>query len=636
MIRFTTGKHGDASLQDSSLSLGKHSTYARQSHRVQTMRGRLPLWWTRDFSYGPEKWTDSLARTLRFEHDESHHVGIASEARMHAAGYRSTVLVLIATLTLTLGCRGSRSFERYVQVTKGDDANLPEIPAPGQRLTTAKPRSANDTRNAMTAELNDDSPHVTRTASQKTPTKTKATEARQASTKMPSSDSAKNPAAKSSAQTADKIAKETPKEGDKAALLAEVDRDQLMEAFSDYPPEVQREALRRLVAATNPAADQTSQPNDPQQQLAKSMQNLPKLPAAKNRTPDTPPTRIATSGEAQSKKPSAAMASISDVPSKDESVSGGLPDSDNLVTTEVESASAQPSNVSAKPDSKTLEQTTDQEGTVQTVSASRSDDDKSMIARAAAQSDANEVSGTTIDASEALDLSQDALFAKLLTELATAPQGESEAEKNGRLIRLRHLMVLSGDPDAAVEKIEGMSDAEQEFLRHQLLGLWTMIDPQGHPVPSRRFTTAIPQIREAAKFAAAATDSLEVRSLAFCTEIESYGQIKSFPGNRFDSGQQVILYCEIENFSVQKVERGFETHLQGSYDIYNSDNEKVVSQLLPADQQVSSNYLRDYFIAYQMHLPQQLSAGTYRMQLTMEDVNGKKYGQASIPFEIAK
>ncbi len=197
-------------------------------------------------------------------------------------------------------------------------------------------------------------------------------------------------------------------------------------------------------------------------------------------------------------------------------------------------------------------------------------------------------------------------------------------------------MVLSGDPDAAVAKIDGMAEAEQEYLRHQLLGLWTMIDPQGHPIPSRRFTTAIPQIREAAKFAAAATDSLEVRSLAFCTEIESYGQITPFSGNRFNPGQQVILYCEIENFTVKKVDGGYETHLQGSYDVYDDKNEKVFSQVLPADQQVSANYLRDYFIAYQMYLPSELSPGTYRLQLTMEDANGKKYGQSSIPFEIAK
>ena len=163
-----------------------------------------------------------------------------------------------------------------------------------------------------------------------------------------------------------------------------------------------------------------------------------------------------------------------------------------------------------------------------------------------------------------------------------------------------------------------------------------MIDPQGHPVPSRRFSSAIPQIRQAVRFAAAATDSLEIRALDFCTAIESYGQVTRFENHRFDSGQQVILYCEVENFSAKKTDEGFETHLHGSYDIYDEDDKKVVSQLLPADQQVSANYIRDYFIAYQMHLPEQLEPGKYRFRLTMEDVNGKKYGQSEILLEIKK
>ena len=98
----------------------------------------------------------------------------------------------------------------------------------------------------------------------------------------------------------------------------------------------------------------------------------------------------------------------------------------------------------------------------------------------------------------------------------------------------------------------------------------------------------------------------------------------------------MILYCEIDNFTAKRVDNGFETHLQGSYDIYDSENRKVLSQLLPADQQVSANYLRDYFIAYQMLIPKELPAGTYKLRLTMEDRNGKKYGNADIPFEIAK
>ena len=35
-------------------------------------------------------------------------------------------------------------------------------------------------------------------------------------------------------------------------------------------------------------------------------------------------------------------------------------------------------------------------------------------------------------------------------------------------------------------------------------------------------------------------------------------------------------------------------------------------------------------------VPDDIEPGTYRLQLTMEDAHGKKYGQANVPFEIAK
>ncbi|MFG0261973.1 MAG: hypothetical protein ACF788_06255, partial [Novipirellula sp. JB048] len=270
---------------------------------------------------------------------------------------------------------------------------------------------------------------------------------------------------------------------------------------------------------------------------------------------------------------------------------------------------------------------------VKPVSATDADLETTALATASAASPtATAVPG---EVSRVEEVSDQVLYETLLKRVTAAVEGESEAERARRMITARHLMVLAGNPDQAVQQIEGMSEKEQEYLRHQLLGLWTMVDPDGHPVQSRRFSSALPQIREATKHLAAATDSLEVRSLAFCTEILAYGQIKPFASSRFQAGQQVILYCEVENFIARKIDDGFQTHLQGSYDILDASNQKVASQLLPADQQISRNYLRDYFIAYQMHLPKQLAAGSYRLQLTMEDVEGKKYGQASIPFEIS-
>lgn len=540
---------------------------------------------------------------------------------MHPA-MRKILLVLAFTAVCLTGCKTTERFARNLRITSEPDDQFPKLDEPKQRLATTKTRE--DSSSLSKASSSDASPHVTRTASNRT------------TSEGGDSNNAQRTLSDQENRSDDQGSNETPLSAKAAkSEAAQVDRDvanlpdseskELMSAFRDYPPEVQREALRRLAAATALRANQTAEPNEIE--LASEVNDVPALPEKTNTMSETEPGRIDSPTEtspavAVSEKapidPPVLNDEVSAAPA--EPASRALEESP-LVMTEVEAPMVQAA-VGVGGESDPL---------IRTVSADGDPREAGAISRAALDSSLQ----IDVDPTELTSqLSDRVLYASILKRLAKPKEGESESERLSRLIRVRHLMVLSGDPDGAVERMDDLPRFEQEFLRHQMLGLWTMIDPQGHPVTGRRFTAALPQIREAAKFAAAATDSLEVRSLAFCTEIESYGQITTFTGNRFDSGQQVILYCEIENFTVKEQEKGFETHLQGSYDIFNESNEKVVSQLLPEDQQISSNYLRDYFIAYQMHLPAQLSAGTYRLQLTMEDVVGKKYGQASIPFEI--
>jgi hypothetical protein len=458
---------------------------------------------------------------------------------------------------------------------------------------------------------------------------------------------------------------------------------ELLDAFADYPPEVQREALRRLVAATSKSAKKTEQPSGFVSELQKQAKNLPKLPPAKNVAADVPATRLATVQESRPRRSSsvvtvadksrpheknsvdhldsskfdsqkvagrellaqqqkAAREKIAAMTNRVSSLASGVQEPSQFANDDLPSIDSSDPNSIAAPVVASIGDLASElnDGNVQPASASRpAGDADDMISRAVPDDNAgvldNEASTSNAVQQSVDSLSHEQLYKALVKQLSTAPEGESESQRSSRLIKLRHLMLLSGDVDSAVKKIDGMSESEQEFLRHQLLGLWTMVDPGGHPVASRRITTALPQLRQATQFAAAATDSLEVRSVSFCSEIESYGQIKPFKSNRFDAGQQVILYCEIENFSAKRTGDEYVTEIQGSYDIFDGDNRKVVSQLLPADRQVSSNYLRDYYIAYQMHLPKQLPAGKYRLQLTMEDVAGKKYGQSSIDLEIA-
>lgn len=621
-----------------------------------------------------------------------------NEARMNATRSSWTpILAAIAICLFVLGCQSGRPFGRFVRVTQDPDVELGAVEAPMQRLATNRPRSAEQ---ESTGQRQATSPHVqaakaataqvantnlanTKLASdQRTPKPSTA--------QRNTTSNRENSGSRSAVRNANDIAtmglnrdKSDPISSDKEA--------ELMEAFADYPPEVRKEALRRLKAVTqsskteNPASpnaietavsrdgqpEQSKQPMGFENALLASAENLPELPPKKNERPEIPATRLVenvketnetTKQNANDDDSRLNLVTVADlekqqaaaqskIASAEENVqpaaatsqkisplTSPASDDGSVVNAVAEVASSNGSVHQSLSDQQQSDSPEAATSPIQTVSATASSDEPSMVQQAQGNADPNKI-GTTIasssdGASSADSMSHTELFSALLTKLSKAPAGESESDRASRLIKLRHLMVLSGDVDRAVEQIDGMSESEQEFLRHQLLGLWTMVDPEGHPVHSRRITTALPQLREATKFAAAATDSLELRSLAFCTEIESYGQIKKFSSNEFDAGQQVILYCEIENFTAEKVEGGFQTHLQGSYDIYNSENAKVISQLLPADQQVSANYLRDYFIAYQMHLPKHLPPGKYRLQMTMEDINGKKYGQAIVPMTM--
>ncbi len=200
----------------------------------------------------------------------------------------------------------------------------------------------------------------------------------------------------------------------------------------------------------------------------------------------------------------------------------------------------------------------------------------------------------------------------------------------------RLLQVANRDHAAALEPIKELSPNEQKFVKHQLEALVKLVDEQGTPSRTRRYSEILPTLREAVSELGAATGALSVSEPIFCTEVESYGSVTRFEKFSFKPGQQVILYCEIDNFVAEQSSKGYETHLQGSYEIFDGSGLKVAEQTLPEDKQICDHYRRDYFIAYRLYLANQLQPGAHRLRLTMKDHKGKLYGQSEVAFEIVK
>lgn len=403
-----------------------------------------------------------------------------------------------------------------------------------------------------------------------------------------------------------------------AAGLDDAELADLLSAFRDSPPEVQQQAIRQLIAAASVRAKTSANPIDITEQLKQSLDKLPRLPEDIEDSA-TLPTRLASTSPMESAEP--------------ESTSRNTPSQDSPPAVAADSSGADQREPAAI--AQAVVAAVDTENSIAKVSNVSAESVTDSPLAASHEGPKNEIvmPGAGVDTPQTANLDKKALIKQLVSAMSVAEPGESDGDRFRRDLARRYLLVLSGDPDSAVVAMEGLTKPEQEFLRHNLLAAWKMTDPDGHPVASRRFAAALPAYRTAARHLSEATEQLELRSLAFCTEIISYGQVKRFPTTRFTSGQKVILYCEVDNFVAEKTAEGYATELQGSYEIFDDQGTKVAGQVLPTDRQRCDHYLRDYFIAYQMHLPAQLPAGKYRLELTMECANGKKYGQASLPLE---
>lgn len=210
----------------------------------------------------------------------------------------------------------------------------------------------------------------------------------------------------------------------------------------------------------------------------------------------------------------------------------------------------------------------------------------------------------------------------------TARRGEHEAI-------LRLLYLAAQQREDALETIDQLDEAEQEFWRELLYGLAVYFQREQLPSRERRMTLVLQHLRRAADALANVAD-LEVRHVAFCTRVDSYGRYTEFEPYVFRPDQEVLLYVEVDNFSSeQKPDDGqYETALQGSYEIRNLAQQKVAEHTFLVETDLCRNRRRDFFIPYRMYMPK-IAPGQYTLQVTIQDVKSKRMGQsAPVQFTI--
>lgn len=219
-----------------------------------------------------------------------------------------------------------------------------------------------------------------------------------------------------------------------------------------------------------------------------------------------------------------------------------------------------------------------------------------------------------------------------LLETKTAEPAKTPGEASLHA-SLRLLYLVAGRRDDALRPIAGVSESQQEFWNKQVYGLSVYLDEKRTDDDTRRAAEAMTHFR-AATAQLAASASLVVRNLNFCTEVSSYGVFKKFDKYEFTAGQEVLLYAEIENYKSEQTDRGYHTALKSHYQVLDSQGKRIADQDFAVTEEHCQNLRRDFFVRYFVWMPKQIAAGNYTLQLTVEDTKGQKIGQSLIQFSI--
>ncbi len=231
-----------------------------------------------------------------------------------------------------------------------------------------------------------------------------------------------------------------------------------------------------------------------------------------------------------------------------------------------------------------------------------------------------------LDWREHLDLS----IRQLERETAEVPGSNGDVNRH---VALRMLYLVAGRRDDALRPIPGISASQQDFWSKEFYGLSTYLDSQRISDPGRRAVEAASHLQEAAH-RLCESGPLNLKNLAFCNEVKSFGVYKKFEKYEFKPDQNVILYAEVQNFKIESSEKGYRTALRSSYQILDSHGNRVAEHEYPVAEEVCQNPRSDFFFPLILTLPHRINDGDYTLQLTLEDTLSQKLSQSSIALTI--
>jgi hypothetical protein len=100
---------------------------------------------------------------------------------------------------------------------------------------------------------------------------------------------------------------------------------------------------------------------------------------------------------------------------------------------------------------------------------------------------------------------------------------------------------------------------------------------------------------------------LHLARVCLCRQVDGFGQVVEFPDAQFAAGEDILIYCEIDNFTSQKETNQsgpfHRTSLSGSYLVIDGDGEVVAEHEYPVVDDISQAERDDFFLVFPTQIP---------------------------------
>lgn len=219
------------------------------------------------------------------------------------------------------------------------------------------------------------------------------------------------------------------------------------------------------------------------------------------------------------------------------------------------------------------------------------------------------------------------LLAQVEAEVSQMPAGTTPQEQGDYIRRhvfLRMLYLIARQQERALTAIPSIEPAHQEFWQQTFWAVANYFDSEHIPNGNDRASQTIQQLNAAVQRLQEKAN-LELRNVAFCHRISSYGTYEKFPRDEFSPGQDVLVYAEVVNFKSEPAADGqYRTLLRSTVEVLSPSGEVRKKIDFKATEDLCRNHRRDYFHSYQFTIPQSLPLGPHVLKLTVfDELNGK-------------